>query len=97
MGSGKTYYLKCVDCEGVGAGATEANFTFWELHNLQPPLIFMDKDRPDFGCLCWQNGKHMTDTITRAESHLTFQYLIREGEYFIKRFFVFIYIFIIGI
>lgn len=28
MGSGKDVLLKIVDCEGVGAGATEANFTF---------------------------------------------------------------------
>lgn len=34
MGNGvrENVLLKSVDCEGVGAGATEANFTFWELH-----------------------------------------------------------------
>lgn len=34
MGNGvrENILLNSVDCEGVGAGATEANVTFWELH-----------------------------------------------------------------
>lgn len=91
MGDGvrERILTKCLeDCEGVGEGATKANFTFGELCVNWHPLIFTDEDRADFGCLCWQNGKHMTDMIKRAKSHLAFQYSIREGEYFMMCFFL---------